>query len=263
MRNLPRFPLALLAVALLGLTAAGCKPGDKTATVDKAAGADKAATAEKSAKYPGLPTEKDQVSYMIGMAMGKQLETAKDDVDIDVMAKAIKSTLAGEKLLITEDQAREIGQAFGQKMQAKQMEKMLADAKKNTEEGQAFLAANGKKPGVQTTESGLQYQVITAGTGPKPTASDIVRINYKGTLIDGTVFDDSSKHDGPAEFPLSQVVPGWKEGVMLMPVGSKYKFWIPAELGYGAQGTPGGPIPPNAALIFEVELLGIGEAPAK
>ena len=144
-------------------------------------------------------------------------------------------------------------------MQARQLQKMLEEAQQNAGKGKAFLEANGKKPGVTTTASGLQYQVIAAGKGPRPKPTDTVRVNYKGMLLDGTVFDDSSQHGGPAQIPLAQVVPGWQEGIALMPVGSKYRFWIPSELGYGESGTPGGPIPPNATLVFEVELLGIGE----
>ena len=125
-------------------------------------------------------------------------------------------------------------------------------------EGQKFLAENAKKPGVQTTASGLQYQVLQAGDGPKPKATDTVRVNYRGTLLDGTEFDASAQHGGPAKLPLPQMVEGWKERIPLMPVGSKYRFWIPANLGFGEQGTPGGPIPPNATLVFDVELLGIG-----
>ena len=138
------------------------------------------------------------------------------------------------------------------------MEKMIETARNNAAEGEKFLAANAKKPGVQATASGLQYQVLQPGNGPKPKDTDTVRVNYRGALLDGTVFDDSAQHGGPATIPLAQVVPGWREGIALMPVGSKYRFWIPASLGYGEAGTPGGPIPPNATLVFEVELLGIG-----
>ena len=127
----------------------------------------------------------------------------------------------------------------------------------NAADGAAFLAENGKKPNVKTTATGLQYEVITEGKGARPKATDTVRVNYKVSLLDGTVFDDSSQHGGPADIPLSAVVPGWREGIGLMPVGSKYRFWIPAALGYGEQGTPGGPIPPNATLVFDVELLGV------
>jgi FKBP-type peptidyl-prolyl cis-trans isomerase FkpA len=253
MKSSLRIPLTVFAAASLSILAVGCKPGDKNAE-KPAATADKAAGAKS---IPGLPTEKDQVSYMIGMAMGKQLEMAKDEIDVDVVAKAIKTSLAGQKLLLTEPQAAEIAQAFSQKMQAQQIAKMMAEAKTNQTQGEAFLAKNAKAPGVQTTASGLQYQVITEGKGAKPQPTDTVRVNYKGTLLDGKPFDSSYDRGEPATFPLNQVVPGWQEGIGLMPVGSKYKFWIPAKLGYGDKGTPGGPIPPNATLVFEVELLDI------
>ena len=248
------------ALALSALLVAGCnKPGDKTAA-DKAAGTN-ADKAETTSKYPGLATEKDQASYMVGMAMGKQIEPMKDDIDVDMLVKAIRSSLAGEKLLLTEEQASEIGASFGERMQAKQMAKMEADSKKNSADGEKFLAENGKKPEVKTTASGLQYQVLTEGKGAKPKATDAVRVHYKGTLLDGTTFDSSYDRNEPAVFPLNQVAPGWAEGVQLMPVGSKYKLWIPSALGYGEKGTPGGPIPPNATLAFEVELLEIVKAP--
>jgi FKBP-type peptidyl-prolyl cis-trans isomerase len=142
-------------------------------------------------------------------------------------------------------------------MQAKQIAKAMAEAKKNQQDGAAFLATNGKKPEVKTTESGLQYQVIAEGKGPKPKETDTVRVNYKGTLLDGKVFDDSATHGGPAEIPLQAVVPGWREGLMLMPVGSKYRLWIPGNIGYGEHVPPGAPFGPNATLVFDVELLEI------
>jgi FKBP-type peptidyl-prolyl cis-trans isomerase len=255
MRLSPRIALTALAVSL-ALLAAGCnKPGD-----DAKAGKDakaQPAAADKDA-LPGLPTEKDRNSYMVGMALARQFEPMKDQVDIDVVVKALKTSLAGEKTLLTTEQAQAIGEKFQQQVQQHQMEKAIAEAKANVAKGAEFLAANAKKPGVQVTASGLQYQVLQAGNGPKPKASDAVRVNYRGTLIDGTVFDDSAQHGGPATLPLPQMVDGWKEGIPLMPVGSKYRFWIPANLGFGEQGTPGGPIPPNATLVFDVELLGIG-----
>jgi FKBP-type peptidyl-prolyl cis-trans isomerase FkpA/FKBP-type peptidyl-prolyl cis-trans isomerase FklB len=254
MRLSPRIALTALAVSL-ALLAAGCnKPGD-----DAKAGKDakaQPAAADKDA-LPGLPTEKDRNSYMVGMALARQFEPMKDEIDIDVVVKALKTSLAGGKSLMTEAQAQKIGEGFQQKLQAKQIEKMMADARSNAEAGAKFLAENGKKPGVETTASGLQYQVLQAGTGARPKTSDVVRVNYKGTLLDGTVFDDSSQHGGEAEVPLSRVVPGWQEGIALMPIGSKYRLWIPASLGYGERGTPGGPIPPNSTLVFEIELLGI------
>ena len=259
MKPFLRVPLVALAAASLTLLAAGCKPSDKGA--DKPAAPAETSTATKP--IPGLPTEKDQVSYMIGMAMAKQLDLAKDEIDVDVIAKAIKTSLAGQKMLLTDQQAAEIAQAFSQKMQAKQIAKMVAEAKTNLAQGDAFLAKNAKAPGVQTTASGLQYQVVTEGKGPKPQPTDVVRVNYKGMLLDGKTFDSSYDRGEPATFSLNQVVPGWQEGIAMMPVGSKYKFWIPAKLGYGDKGTPGGPIPPNATLVFEVELLDIVKQPAK
>jgi FKBP-type peptidyl-prolyl cis-trans isomerase FkpA/FKBP-type peptidyl-prolyl cis-trans isomerase FklB len=247
---------SLMAASLLAVLAvAGCDKADKPAADAAAKKTD--ATAAKGDQIPGLPTEKDQVSYMIGMQMGKSLEPVKDDVDVDVIAKAVKDSVTGGKLLLTEEQAQKIGESFSEKMQAKQIADMMAKAKANAAEGAKFLAENGKKPNVKTTATGLQYEVITEGKGAKPKPTDTVRVNYKGSLLDGTVFDDSTEHGGPADIPLSAVVPGWREGITLMPVGSKYRFWIPAALGYGEQGTPGGPIPPSATLVFEVELLGV------
>jgi FKBP-type peptidyl-prolyl cis-trans isomerase FkpA/FKBP-type peptidyl-prolyl cis-trans isomerase FklB len=254
MQTFPRIAATALAASLV-LAFAACKPG-----AGGAAKPDAGATAAKPDKdaVPGLPTEKDRNSYMVGMALARQFEPMKDQVDVDVVVKALKTSLAGEKTLLTTEQAQAIGEKFQQQVQQHQMEKALAEAKANVAKGAEFLAANAKKPGVQVTASGLQYQVLQAGTGPKPKATDVVRVNYRGTLLDGTVFDDSAQHGGAATLPLPQMVDGWKEGIPLMPVGSKYRFWIPANLGFGEQGTPGGPIPPNATLVFDVELLGIG-----
>ncbi|MBP6626459.1 MAG: FKBP-type peptidyl-prolyl cis-trans isomerase [Arenimonas sp.] len=192
---------------------------------------------------------------MIGMDMAKSLDPIKDTLDVDVMADAMRTTFAGGKSKLTDEQSAKIQEAFTAKLQAKQEAEQAAKAEKGKEEGAAFLAANKGKPGVKVTESGLQYLVVRAGTGAVPTAADTVRVHYKGTLLDGTVFDSSYERGQPAEFGLAQVIPGWSEGVALMPVGSKYTFWIPAELGYGETGT--GPIPPNAMLTFEVELMEI------
>jgi FKBP-type peptidyl-prolyl cis-trans isomerase FkpA/FKBP-type peptidyl-prolyl cis-trans isomerase FklB len=140
---------------------------------------------------------------------------------------------------------------------------MMADAKSNLAAGQKFLAENGKKPNVKTTASGLQYEVVKQGDGPVPKDTDVVRVHYKGMLLDGKTFDSSYDRGEPATFPLTGVIPGWREGLALMPVGSKYKLWIPASIAYGETGTQGGPIGPNATLAFEVELLEIVKAEAK
>jgi FKBP-type peptidyl-prolyl cis-trans isomerase FkpA len=256
MKFTPRHAL-VLTLAAAAAFAAGC---DKQAAKTDATTPASASTA-KGAAIAGLPTEKEQVSYMVGMALAKQLDPIKDEIDVDTISKAIKTSLAGEKMLMTEDQAREIGETFGQKMQAKQIAKAMADAKTNLEAGQKFSADNAKKPGVQTTASGLQYQVLTEGKGVKPKAGDVVRVHYKGATLDGKTFDSSYDRGQPVVFPLDQVVPGWQEGLQLMPVGSKYKMWIPGNLGYGEKGTPGGPIGPNATLVFDVELIDIVKAP--
>jgi FKBP-type peptidyl-prolyl cis-trans isomerase FkpA/FKBP-type peptidyl-prolyl cis-trans isomerase FklB len=246
---------AAIALALL----AGCdKAGDKPADATTEASTD--ATATKA--IAGLETEKEQVSYVVGMSIGKGLQDIRDEIDLDVVEQAMRTMAAGEKTLLDEKQAQEIGAAFGQKMQAKQIAKAMADAKANLEKGGTFLAANAKKPGVQTTASGLQYQVLTEGKGAKPKADDVVKVHYKGTTLDGKTFDSSYDRGEPVEFPLRAVVPGWQEGLQLMPVGSKFKLWVPAKLGYGEQVPPGAPIGPNETLVFDVELLEIVKAPA-
>jgi FKBP-type peptidyl-prolyl cis-trans isomerase FkpA/FKBP-type peptidyl-prolyl cis-trans isomerase FklB len=255
MQTFPRIAATALAASLV-LALAACKPGADGAA-KPAADAAAAAKPDKDA-VPGLPTEKDRNSYMVGMALARQFEPMKDQIDVDVVVKALKTSLAGGKTLLTTEQAQAIGEKFQRQVQQRQMEKRVAAARDNATAGEKFHAANAKKPGVQSTASGLQYQVLQAGNGPKPKPTDTVRVNYSGMLLDGTVFDASAQHGGPATIPLAQVVPGWQEGIALMPVGSKYRLWIPSKLGYGEAGTPGGPIPPNSTLVFEVELLGIG-----
>ncbi len=247
-----------VAVGSMALFAAGCnqagKPGDKPAADAKAATEAKGAEVKA---IGGMKTEKEQDSYLIGMDMGRSLELLKDDLDLAVLQKAMQANIKGEKPLLSEEEARQIRERLQNKVRTKQMEKMVAMAKTNQEEGDKFLAANGKKPGVVTTASGLQYQIVSEGKGAKPKASDTVRVHYKGALLDGKTFDSSYDRNEPAVFPLGAVVPGWQEGIALMPVGSKFKLWIPSKLGYGEQGTPGGPIGPNATLVFDVELLDI------
>ena len=252
-------PRSMLAVLLLAaLAAAGCNKGDKPAA-DQAAKKTEA-TAAKGDQIAGLPTEKDQVSYMIGMQMGKSLQPVKDDVDVDVVAKAIKASVAGDKLLLSEEQAQKIAEKFGEKMQAKQIAEMMAKAKKNAADGAAFLAENGKKPNVKTTATGLQYEVITEGKGARPKATDTVSVHYTGWTPDGKMFDSSVVRGEPTSFPLNRVIPGWTEGVQLMKVGDKARFWIPSDLAYGDK--PKRPGAPAGPLVFDIELLEIKAASA-
>jgi FKBP-type peptidyl-prolyl cis-trans isomerase FkpA len=215
-----------------------------------------ALAASASALAQQLKTEKDKVSYMVGMQIGGSLAQIKDEIDLKVVFSAIEGTLAGKDPLLTPEEAMEVQRGFAERLQGKRAAEMQEQATKNKTEGEAFLARNKSASGVQSTASGLQYQVITSGTGAKPAATDTVRVHYVGTLLDGTKFDSSVDRGEPAQFALNAVIPGWTEALQLMPVGSKYKLWIPSELAYGDRGTPG-PIGPNATLVFEVELLEI------
>lgn len=256
---------SLLTVATLSLAIAACQPGaDGAADKDKAdATSDTAASEDGALEIEGLATDKEQVSYMIGRDIARSLEEVKDELDVETLSDAIASGLAGEESLMTDEQATQVRETFAQRIQAERIAETLATAKTNKEEGARFLAANATKEGVKTTDSGLQYQVITEGKGEKPSPDSVVRVHYKGSLLDGETFDSSYDRNEPAVFSLQQVVPGWQEGIAMMPVGSKYRFWIPSELGYGEKGTPGGPIGPNAVLVFEVELQDIVQAPAE
>jgi FKBP-type peptidyl-prolyl cis-trans isomerase len=219
-----------------------------------------AATPADAAKAAPVKLDKNKVSTMVGMDIGHGLTQVKDDIDLNVVFEAVRATIAGKKAALTEEEAAEVRQAFMQQLQEKRLAEQKAAGDKNKAESEKFLAANKAKSGVKTTASGLQYEVITEGTGAKPTANDTVKVNYVGTKVDGTKFDASADHGGSATFPLNGVIKGWSEGLQLMPVGSKYKFYIPAELAYGENGPP--QIGPNAALVFEVELLGIETAAA-
>jgi len=208
-----------------------------------------------AAEDPSLKDEKAKVSYGYGMEIGKNLKRQGIEIDPDLLAKGLKASLAGEKTLMTEDEVRQTMMAFQQKMQSQRAEKSKKEGEENKTKGDAFLAENKKKEGVQTTPSGLQYKVITKGTGPVPKSEDMVKTHYRGTLIDGTEFDSSYKRGEPATFGVTQVIKGWTEALTMMPVGSKWQLFIPAELAYGAAGRPS--IPPNSTLVFDIELISI------
>lgn len=203
-----------------------------------------------------LETQIDSVSYAIGVYMGsmnnKQLKNAPmgDKMNLEAVASGFSSTTLGEEAKITEDDANQIIQKFF-------AEASDREAQENLEAGNKFLEENGKRDGVVTTESGLQYEILKEGDGEKPTATDKVRVHYHGTLIDGTVFESTVEKGQPVVFGVNQVIAGWTEALQLMPVGSKWKVYIPADLAYGANPRPGGAIKPNMALIFELELLEI------
>lgn len=203
-----------------------------------------------------LKTDRDKASYAIGMNMGESLHRASVDVDANIVARGLKDVLAGGKTLLTDDEAKAAMTALQAEVRKKQEDKMQVAGGANKQAGDAFLAANKSKEGVVTLPSGLQYKILTAGTGPKPTISDSVICNYRGTLLNGTEFDSSYKRGQPTTFPVGRVIKGWTEALQLMPVGSKWQLFIPSDLAYGANGA-GGDIGPNATLIFEVELIAI------
>lgn len=196
-----------------------------------------------------LDTKLDSVSYALGYQNGTFLgREGVSDLDYNNYNAGMNSGLTGEDGLLTQDEIYQVTNSYLQELTEKK-------SSENTEAGQAFLEENLEKEGVMETESGLQYKVLEEGTGESPTAEDVVRVHYEGTLIDGEVFDSSYERGQPAEFPLNRVIKGWTEGVQLMKEGAIYEFYIPSELAYGANAPQGSPIGPNETLIFKVELL--------
>ena len=217
------------------------------------------ARAGKAPPGAALPAvDKGNVGRLIGgLMVGRSLAPLKDAIDLPVLLQAVRTVLSGGKPLLSEADAKATLQAFSEQRSAAMLAQATAAGDRNKAQGEAFLARNKAVTGVYTTPTGLQYRVLRQGAGPKPKPGDKVRVNYRGTLLDGTVFDSSYERGQPEEFGLDQVIPGWREGVGMMPVGARYRFWIPAALGYGDKGTPGGPVGPNATLVFDVELLSI------
>ena len=206
-----------------------------------------------------LKDQKDKVSYSIGLDIGGTLKRQLIDVNEQLLNAGIQDGLSGKKALMTDEEVKATMAAFQKDMTEKQQAAKKAAGEKNKTEGAKFLAENKTKEGVKTTASGLQYKVEKEGTGPSPKETDTVKVNYRGTTIDGTEFDSSFKRGEPASFPVNRVIKGWTEGLQLMKVGSKYQFFVPSELAYGERGA-GSDIGPNAMLIFDVELLGITPA---
>lgn len=208
-----------------------------------------------------LTTPQQRTSYSLGANIGGNLKRQVADLDLDakMLAAGVADALAGKSAL-SETEIEEVLGAFQKEMQGKAQARQKAESEANARKGEAFLAANAKKDGVKTTASGLQYKVLKTGTGKSPKATDIVKVHYHGTLIDGTVFDSSVQRGEPVSFPVEGVIPGWVEALQLMKEGDKWQLVIPAKLAYGEQGA-GGPIGPNSTLIFEVELLTIESNP--
>jgi FKBP-type peptidyl-prolyl cis-trans isomerase FklB len=226
---------------------------EKSATKDVNEPKIVAQAADKKAEI--FKTEMDKVSYIIGTQMGGSLKRAEFDVNLELLIQGLKDTLQGKEPALEEAEMQKIYSDWQQRMRAEQMAKQKKEAAENLAKGTAFLEANKEKEGVKVLPSGLQYKVITEGTGNTPTLNDKVKTNYRGTLIDGTEFDSSYKRGQPAEFPVKGVIKGWTEALQLMKVGSKWELYIPANLAYGERPRPG--IPANSTLIFEIELLEI------
>ena len=216
----------------------------------------KTAAAAKAAAPLTLKTQRDKVSYALGMSIGSNAHQGDVDLDPSIVARGLKDALAGGKTLMTQEEAQATLNQQKAEAQKKHEAKMQAAGEENRKQGVEFLAANKTKEGVVTLPSGLQYKILKAGDGPKPASTDSVVCNYRGTLINGTEFDSSYKRGQPTTFPVSGVIKGWTEALQLMPVGSKWQLFVPADLAYGDRGA-GNDIGPNATLIFEVELLSI------
>lgn len=198
-------------------------------------------------------SSKEKASYALGANIGKQLRQNGAEIDTEVYMKALKEAMNGGTVLLTDEQIRETLTSFQAELRTKVLDK-------NKKEGESFLAENKKKEGIVATPSGLQYQVVTKGTGKMPSSNDTVVCHYRGTLVGGDEFDSSYKRSEPSSFPVTGVIKGWTEALLMMPVGSKWKLFIPSDLAYGERGRPG--IPPNSALLFDIELISIKDASA-
>lgn len=205
-----------------------------------------------------LESFKDKLGYSMGLDVGNYFKRIGDEISFEALLQGLKDAYNGKEPALSAEEIAMVQKEFGQKMQAKQQEELTRIQEENKKLGAEFLAENKKRDGVVTTDSGLQYQLLKKGDGPMPAATDRVKVDYVGTLIDGTEFDSSIKRGEPAIFGVDQVIPGWSEALQLMEVGSKYKLFIPSDLAYGEKGAPP-VIEPNSVLVFEVDLLGIEE----
>ncbi len=218
-------------------------------------------------KQVELTTDVQKLSYALGLDLGTYFKTLGEDLDLTILHQGVLDSYQGGKPLLSEEEAAEIQQKFVQKQQEERLTQTLEMMSKNKQAADDFLKENAAREGVVTTDSGLQYKILTPGDGPKPRAEDTVKVHYKGTLLDGSEFDSSYSRGEPAVFPLNQVIPGWTEALQLMNTGTKAQIFLPPDLAYGDRGAPP-VIEPGSMLIFEVELIGIeneipGLEPAK
>jgi FKBP-type peptidyl-prolyl cis-trans isomerase FklB len=256
----PAIALAVLSLLgngrLMGQTPATPPTAPAKTPPSKTAAKPKTAISAKTAPALTLKTQKEKFSYALGMNLGGSLHQQSVPLDPNIFARGVKDAMAGGKTLLTEQEARTILMAVQNEMRQKEQAKLQAEGDANKKEGDAFLTANKGKEGVVVLPSGLQYKILTAGSGPKPTATDSVVCNYRGTSVTGTEFDSSAKHGGPATFPVTGVIKGWTEVLQLMPVGSKWQVYVPSDLAYGDRGMPPD-IHPGETLVFDVELVSI------
>lgn len=216
-------------------------------------------TAAPTLKTADLNTQKKKVSYAIGLDIGQNFKTRAMDIDMEILVQGLRDSQKTDKPLLGSAEIQKVMTQFQQDMMKVEQEKRMVQGVGNKAKEEAFLKENAQKPGIKTTASGLQYKVISEGSGPRPKESDVVKVHYRGTLLDGTEFDSSYKRNQPAVFQLKGVIKGWTEALQLMKVGSKYQLFLPSNLAYGENGA-GQVIGPNATLIFEVELLSIEKA---
>lgn len=242
-----------------GQSSSGQSSSSQTASGTAKAPASAAKKPATAAAPVVLKTDRDKQSYAAGMNLGGRLHHDGMTLDPALVARGLRDAQSGAKTAMTIDEARAALTQLQNAANAKEQAREHEEAATNRKAGEDFLAANKSKPGVVALPDGLEYKILQAGNGPKPTASDTVSCNYRGTLINGTEFDSSAKHGGPISFPVGGVIKGWTEALQLMPVGSKWELYIPADLAYGDRPPQGGAIGPGDTLIFEVELVSIGE----
>lgn len=215
------------------------------------------ACAAGSAQTAKPETQDEKASYAIGVNMGRQLAKDQVDADLEMLFRGLREAFAGEELALTDEEMMQAVTELQKTLQQKQAARQQEQGAMNQQKGEAYLAENQQKAGVQVTDSGLQYEVLTEGTGPRPAATDRVKVHYHGTTVDGEVFDSSVQRGQPATFGVNQVIPGFSEALQLMPVGSKWRVVIPSDIAYGTNAPPGAVFGPDATLIFELELLEI------